>query len=243
MAFRDDSEALRARIGILERELADAVERAERAEAKLGGLDRAERRVRELEADLASHRAKATPAAPPPLPPVGVETPARPGWNPRTIVGATFVALLGISAIAAFAYAEFSPPYGDTPTHGMVSLDLHPTPPELGAHVAGTLDAEVFDESCRGYVPREPLLVLRTRHPGSLDVAVRSTIDTVLVLVTADGEILCDDDSAGALNPQLRTTLPAGDHRLWVGTYHENSRADVHLAISSSTASSYVPIE
>ena len=236
MAFRDDSDALRAKAEVLEGELQEAHERIAELEPASNERDRLKERVRELEAALG-----ATQPAPPAAPAPPASTPfgdRGPGATRRWIP----LAALGVVAAAGAAFylvgdTVFGPELDGAPTSGMVDLAAHPNPPPLQSETSGDTGASAFDSSCHGYVPDRPQLVLRTRDETTrLHLTTSSDEDTVLVLRTADGVVHCDDDSGGGRNAALDLQVPPGDHRLWVGTYGEGDDAQFLLQITSGAA-------
>lgn len=233
MAFRDETEALRQRVGMLEGELETERERLAEARSSVEEAERLRGRVQELEAELAKH-------APPPPPPPPI-TPARPQstaerQKKKNIQGA-IVGIIVLVVIAAVIVAVnddlFGPDEDAAPTSGMVVLADHPSPPPLSAHVRGTVSAGSFHDNCRGYVPDAPLLVLRAAETTTVRLLATSSEDTVLVLRTADGTVHCDDDTGGNRNPLVTASVGPGDHRVWVGTYADDGQADVVFAMTS----------
>lgn len=58
--------------------------------------------------------------------------------------------------------------------------------------------------------------------------------DATLLVVTPDGNVWCDDDSAGALTPRLAGWFPAGVYRVFVGSYSASATPTYRLTLSES---------
>lgn len=223
MAFRDETEALRARVGVLERELAAAESARERLEA----------RVRELEA----------PPRPEPEPTrdrapggAGPSVPSRILSAMGTVGGIALLVAIPVGlAIAGQVLCESSSGCSGgldasaAPSVGLVDLDATPDPAELQLTTSGSSSAPI---DCRGYVPDAPQVVLRTAYPTAIRVApVASSGDLVAVVQLPDGSVRCDDDGGGSLNPLIATVIPPGDTRVWIGTYSEDESIDFRFVI------------
>lgn len=94
------------------------------------------------------------------------------------------------------------------------------------------VDASSRRAECAGWVASAPALVLTLDAPAEpVRFRVESRSDTVLVLERSDGHVLCSDDADG-LSPAIGTALPAGAHRVWVGTWdREDARARYTLLL------------
>lgn len=67
-------------------------------------------------------------------------------------------------------------------------------------------------------------IVLQTDMPY-LRIEAPSSGDATLAIVTPDGEVWCDDDSAGSLVPRLHGMFPAGVYQVYVGNYQRGTVA------------------
>ena len=84
----------------------------------------------------------------------------------------------------------------------------------------GSVAASDWSGWCRGYVDDIATFELKLEQPmPRLRIVVSSQADTTLVMQLADGSYRCSDDEGGYPNPLLEGELPAGRHRVWVGTY------------------------
>lgn len=233
MAFRDDTEALRARVRMLESDLAEAHEQLEELGEARAEAERLRERVRTLEEELEKLR-------PAPEPPKPRAAPARAAGRAKQGRPAWIAVTAGVLVLAGVAWA-LSDSTGDlglggidtdgAPTAGMIVLSEHPSPPPLTGQVTGENAASELDSTCRGYFPEQPLLVLRTSGPTGVGIGTVSSSDTVLLVVDAEGRVHCDDDSGGSSNAALAQVLGPGDHRVWVGTYQENATASFQLVV------------
>ncbi len=218
MGFRDETEALRAQIEILERDLADAERRAEELEEARRELIVLRARVADLERELG-------------------RAPPRPSRVRAWI-------LPGLAAVAAIAAGAAYMAYQSSD-----ALDLRAAPMEgardLAAIVAapptrgtaeGRYAADELGAGCTGFLPGAPLLVLRVAEATPARVWTDSTDDLVLAIQGPDGRVRCDDDSGQRFNPRLAFTLTPGEHRVWVGTFEEGSRASFALHVESGEA-------
>lgn len=224
--FRDQTEALRARVRALEEELASSLEERERLAKRVAALERGE-----AAGERAERAARASAARK-----------ARALWL-RNLAERGKVALLlgGFVAlmIGGPIFLEQScadgcngcggPDPGAPPSVGVVDLDATPDPARISLSVTGTAGAP---GECRGYLPDQPQVVLRTAHPTAIRVApVAETGDLVAMVRLPDGRVLCDDDGGGSLNPLIGSAIPPGDTRVWIGTYSEGATIQYQLGI------------
>ncbi|MCZ7680789.1 MAG: hypothetical protein M5U28_19255 [Sandaracinaceae bacterium] len=116
------------------------------------------------------------------------------------------------------------------PTLGTIDL-AQPAAP-LAGEADGSYDASQLGSACRGYIERRPHAILRAREPAMVRIGVQgSGVDLVMAVRTSDGRWLCDDDSGGSRMPLVTAGLPAGDHRVWVGTYSQEDSSPFTLVV------------
>ncbi len=217
MGFRDETRALRARVGALEAELSSARDDLRAREADRRELAILRTRVAELEAELAKVAPK-----PPPKP-----DPTR-GLRIAAAVGGVLL-LAGIVALMA-DFAPASPEIEGAPRRGVIDLDAESAPTPIVSEVTGAIPF-MGPRGCTGFGQAEPLVVVRTRGQRRVRLWTDSSSDLTFFVVDADGRRHCDDDSGEGMNPRLTLDLPAGDHRVWVGTYTEDARASFTLHV------------
>ncbi len=219
MAFRDETEALRARIEALEGELGDARDQIAALEREREDASALRARVAELERELAKHR-------PPP------RTPADDARRAQRIrLGLGIAAVVGVAAVGWLSLRELAGPDPDAPPErGVVTLDDAPMPPALSGEAHG--DAEI-ESGCRGFASASPFVALRTAEGRRARIWTESGADLVLYVRTADGRVICDDDSGEGMNPSLVADLGPGDHAVWVGTYSQGASAPFSLRVDA----------
>lgn len=226
MSFRDDADALRAHVETVESELARARGEleAQREVAEEAVALRA--RVAELEAQLArlletpeqkAARARAEQARAE-AEEVARAAEAAPQRQRRVMVG-VLSALMTIVGVAVFLVVNRAPAWRASDAPPLLGV-LDTAHASLPARFEGTTHGSVSaPSSCPGYLSEAPQLVIETPSAASLLIEASSDTDTVLVLYDAEGQLRCDDDGAGDFNPRITTNVPAGRHRLWLGTY------------------------
>lgn len=120
---------------------------------------------------------------------------------------------------------------------GSVSLDAGfvPDPYNVGVMAGGATDVyEAVGEMCRGFADSAPDFDL-TYEAGGFDLYLSATSesDATLIVNAPDGSWICDDDSAGELNPGIVFDDPmSGRYDIWVGTYGEYDAGPATLHIS-----------
>lgn len=113
---------------------------------------------------------------------------------------------------------------GAAPTYG--SVRVSPGQVQTASIAAGgNINAAVLGGNCRGYIASAPDFVVNFETlAGILPLSFTNTSngDTTLVIYDPAGTWLCDDDSAGNLNPRVTVRRPVtGRYAVWVGTYSQ----------------------
>nr|MDQ3033816.1 hypothetical protein [Myxococcota bacterium] len=97
-----------------------------------------------------------------------------------------------------------------------------PDPVSVQGHAGGPVTATEmgFPGGCPGNFEgtAQHTIVLQTDMPY-LRIEAPSSGDATLAIVTPDGSVWCDDDSAGSLVPRLHGAFPAGVYQVYVGNY------------------------
>jgi len=115
--------------------------------------------------------------------------------------------------------------------------------PSFDGEASGMWNLNGLGTNCRGYVSRAPDLLLRSSARIAVQLDVQTSTDLVMAVLTADGEWLCDDDSGRGFAPAISAGLGAGDHRVWVGTYSNNTSGSYTLSVSAQPAGAEVTQE
>lgn len=254
MSFRDDREAMRTRIEELEAELGRAQRRIEELEAQSAELERLRARVAELEAELETPKQKAKRErearereAKQRAAMARAEREEDAARAKRSSEGETrwrdlvtptraVFGLLGVALVSVLGYTQCAPPTwsgGQPPTIGVIDLARTPAPPTIQGMAEGGRSTPM---GCVGVVPLAPQLVVRTASRQSVSFHVESATDTVLLVQSSTGEVLCDDDSGGGLAPALNAVLEPGEHRVWVGLYESSDPAPFSMTLTSLAA-------
>lgn len=119
----------------------------------------------------------------------------------------------------------------------VAELDTSPgfTPDPMlrtGITAGGPVDANRFDDRCRGWIAAQPDVLVRASRPfAELVVMAASSDDITLLVVGPDGEARCGDDDDGT-HPVVRGFFEAGTHRVWVGAQERGVTAAFVLGLS-----------
>lgn len=142
-------------------------------------------------------------------------------------MAALAAALIAVS-VAAPASAQ-SLRTSATGTYGQVRLTagFEPDPHSVTVQAGGGIDASgtAAGSGCTGMIAQRPDFTLRyTAGDYPLYISATSDADTTLVVRMPNGAYLCDDDSAGSLNPVVHVGAPAsGRYQIWIGTFGDGS--------------------
>ncbi|HYE57309.1 MAG TPA: hypothetical protein VD948_02340 [Rhodothermales bacterium] len=116
------------------------------------------------------------------------------------------------------------------PTYGRISLraGFRPDPHVRDIVVGGSTRNPVSGSGCAGFINASAPDYELSYEKGSgvlpLNFYVKSDVDVSLLIYTADGQWVCDDDSGDGLNPWIRVNGPAsGTYQIWVGAYRETN--------------------
>ena len=204
MTFRDDRDAMRARIQNLERDLADA-------EARL-----AEREPDTTAADVIAPAASSTGPALPPSSPAAARPSTAVAWRPSATSSPPLRAR-GVGLAALLVLTVFLGPCalvctpmtwtGASADPSLTTVDLDQTalPVRISGEASGWREPP---SGCAGRYPHEPQILIRTSEPRSVHFALPT--GNLLVALGPDGLPHCE--------PALRLRLGPGEHRVWVGT-------------------------
>lgn len=108
---------------------------------------------------------------------------------------------------------------------GLVTLDLEAgfplDPTFVSVNGGGEVDASLLSQDCRGFINRNPVVTVHWTGAADLVRAFfYSDSDATLVVLTPDGELVCNDNANGQLlDPVLEIKDPTpGTYRMWVGS-------------------------
>lgn len=90
----------------------------------------------------------------------------------------------------------------------------------VGGVAGGPNSASSLGGGCSGSVPAEPQHIItftEPTHAAFMALADRD-VDTTITIVLPNGQALCNDDYDGR-NPGIEGEIPAGEARVYVGTY------------------------
>lgn len=116
-----------------------------------------------------------------------------------------------------------------------IQSGFEPDPFMMRGAAAGRISSRQLGlpQGCSGFWTSQP------QHVVSLPRGMRyfridtiSRQDTTLAIVTPDGQVWCDDDSAGNRNARLEGQFPAGTYAVYVGTYQRGARARYRIALT-----------
>jgi hypothetical protein len=114
-----------------------------------------------------------------------------------------------------------------------------PDPLTINVTSGGSIDASRSNAGagCSGWVTSAPDFNLRLNGTASFlrfyVNGVANNGDTTLIVNTADGRWLCNDDSFGGVNPSVDVTnAPAGLYNVWVGSYQNGTQIRGRLNVT-----------
>ena len=99
-------------------------------------------------------------------------------------------------------------------------------PTFMSVNAGGAIPADLLGPGCTGYVNTKPVVTLNwTGAADILKMFFVSNDDPTLVVLTPDGQALCNDDAnAQLLDPVVQISNPmTGTYRIWAGSYTEGN--------------------
>lgn len=152
--------------------------------------------------------------------------------KPSTLLA---VAALLMALPATSALAQATPDISASPVYGKVHLSagFTPDPHELSLLPGGNIDIGHLGASCIGYVGREPDYQVEYEAGSlALNFSVRGPVDTSLLINGPSGQWMCDDDSAGDLDPLVTVLEPSsGRYDIWVATMDRGVTGDQRVTL------------
>lgn len=147
------------------------------------------------------------------------------------------VLLAAILAAACLAATPSSAQnFNRSPAFGTYDLaaGFEPDPFRIDVRAGGNRDASSLGAGCAGTIADAPDVRINYaagEFPFSL--TVRSRVDTTLVVNDPAGRWICDDDSAGDLDPMLRFERPlSGQYDIWIGVFDGGSGQQAQLIVT-----------
>ena len=124
----------------------------------------------------------------------------------------------------------------DDPNTFSIAPGFTPDPMTQTGEAGGPFDASTRNSACIGWIGAVSNHTLNlTQAFTNLRVIVSSATDTTLVIQLESGEYRCNDDGDG-LNPVVQGAFPAGRHRVFVGTYGQNSGGPYTIGVTENAA-------
>ena len=126
-----------------------------------------------------------------------------------------------------------------TPFFGTLNLagGFTPDPTTIQVNAGGSTRNPVSGSGCAGFLTTSaPDVDVNYSGSGNLALTFSAASDTdiSMVVYTADGRWLCDDDSGEGLNPKITISRPArGNYNIWIATYRattDRPRATVGIS-------------
>ena len=97
-------------------------------------------------------------------------------------------------------------------------------PTFMSLNAGGEVDASILGLECRGFINAEPVVTVNwTGSAEFVEVFFVSDDDPTLVVLTPDGQVLCNDDANDhLLDPVVQIDNPVqGQYRIWAGSFNE----------------------
>lgn len=123
---------------------------------------------------------------------------------------------------------------------GLITIDLaagFPLDPTfVSVNGGGEVDASILGEGCSGFINTSPVVTVNWTGEAELVKAFFvSDSDSTLVVLTPDGQVLCNDDAGeNLLDPLIELTNPAvGQYRIWIGSYAKSQLIPGILVLST----------
>jgi hypothetical protein len=151
---------------------------------------------------------------------------ARPVQLKRNVQMKKTMIVLAIAMMATPALAQSS---------ASLSAGFTPDPYTVDIMPGGGNDASDLGNGCNGMIAGPPDFQLNFEAGGiPLYFSVSGSTDTTLVINTPSGQYVCDDDSAGNLNPQIAFSDPeSGVYDVWVGAIGDAEQATLLISESN----------
>jgi hypothetical protein len=111
----------------------------------------------------------------------------------------------------------------------LVTIDLEAgfplDPTFVSVQAGGEVDASLLSSQCAGFINQQPVVTVNWSGSAPfVETFFISDSDPTLVVLTPDGQLLCNDDAnPDVLDPVIEISEPVtGTYRIWVGSYAKN---------------------
>lgn len=161
----------------------------------------------------------------------------------RIAFGAAFIIMLGAGLLGTGAARAQD--YSQAATYGDYTISGAGQTHEIEVVAGGETDAAGLGGACVGQIATAPDIQLSLDSGGApLTITVASDFDSTLVINTATGDWVCDDDSAGGLNARVEIANPTtGVYDIWVGAFSEDENYSTSMVtISQGAAATNAPV-
>jgi hypothetical protein len=98
-------------------------------------------------------------------------------------------------------------------------------PTFVSVQAGGEVDASLLSSQCAGFINQQPVVTVNWSGSAPfVETFFISDSDPTLVVLTPDGQLLCNDDAnPDVLDPVIEISEPVtGTYRIWVGSYAKN---------------------
>ncbi len=144
------------------------------------------------------------------------------------------------NASGTFGAAPQNPPPGSREGNfpaASLAPGFTPDPHMVYGLSGGGTRAATWRGGCQGFVTENAPNHVFTAEQDfpQLSVGVHSAQDATLVIEGPDGTVLCSDDDGDNTDPLIRARFPAGEYRIWVGSYAPSQNHDYALGFSEGS--------
>ncbi len=123
----------------------------------------------------------------------------------------------------------------------LVTLDLEAgfplDPTFVSVQAGGPVDSSLLRQDCKGFINQYPVVTVNwTGTAPFVKAFFLSDSDTTMLVVTPDGQTLCNDDAnENLLDPVIEIENPmSGEYHIWVGSYAKNQLVPGVLVLTAN---------
>jgi hypothetical protein len=121
------------------------------------------------------------------------------------------------------------------PAYGTISLrtGFMPDPHVVSGVAGGPIAGRSVSPGCLGhYAPNPSHVLMSPTGFRQIRFVVNSGLDTTLLVMMPNGQIICDDDGGSGLNPLVTGNAGRGPIRIWVGSYSSTRTGPYNIGFS-----------